>query len=164
MKKMKTILALSIVVAATAFALKDASAQEIGEVNTTFRVMGKNDRIVVEVFDDPKVKGVSCYVSRARTGGVSAMVGMAEDTSDASIACRQVADTLKFNGALPRQESVFSSRSSILFKKLQVIRMVDPARNTLVYLTYSDKLVDGSPKNSVTAVPVPMANKIPLGK
>lgn len=160
--KLKTVLALLLLVAAAAATLKEANATEIGEVDTTFRVMGKNDRIVVEVFDDPKVKGVSCYVSRARTGGVGAYVGAAEDTSDASIACRQVADTLKFSEKLPKQESVFTARSSILFKTLQVVRMVDPTRNTLVYLTYSSKVIDGSPKNSVTAVPVPRANLIPV--
>lgn len=160
--KIKAVLALLILVAAAAATFKEANATEVGEVDTTFRALGKNDRIVVEVFDDPKVKGVSCYVSRARTGGVGAYVGMAEDTSDASIACRQVADALKFSEKLPRQESVFTARSSILFKTLQVVRMVDPARNTLIYLTYSSKLVDGSPKNSVTAVPVPRANMIPV--
>lgn len=152
MNKLKAILALAVLVLAASFFVKDANATQIGEVDTTVRI-GKNDRIIVEVFDDPKVKGVSCYVSRARTGGMSAMIGMAEDTSDASIACRQVGTSVQFTEKLPLQESVFSARTSILFKKLQVIRMVDPARNTLIYLTYSDKLIDGSPKNSVTAVP-----------
>jgi CreA protein len=137
-------------------------AQQIGEVSTTFRFLGKNDRIVIEAYDDPKVIGVTCFVSRARTGGVSGTVGLAEDKSEASIACRQVADTLQFNGKLPMQEDVFSERLSILFKRLHIVRTVDPARNTLVYLTYSDKLIDGSPKNSITAVPVPRSNPIPL--
>jgi CreA protein len=137
-------------------------AQQIGEVSTAFRFLGKNDRIVIEAYDDPKVIGVTCFVSRARTGGVSGTVGLAEDKSEASIACRQVADTLQFNGKLPMQEDVFSERLSILFKRLHIVRTVDPARNTLVYLTYSDKLIDGSPKNSITAVPVPRSNPIPL--
>jgi CreA protein len=139
-----------------------AHAEQIGEVSTVFRVLGKNDRIVVEAYDDPKVQGVTCYVSRARTGGVSGTIGLAEDTSDASIACRQVADTLRFTQKLPTQEDVFSERLSVLFKKLHIVRVVDPARNTLVYLTYSDKLIEGSPKNGVTAVPVPRTNPIPL--
>jgi len=139
-------------------------AEEIGEVSTVFRFLGKNDRIVIEAYDDPKVKGVSCFVSRARTGGISGTVGLAEDTADASIACRQVSDVLQFTDKLPKQEDVFSERQSILFKRLHIVRVVDPTRNTLVYLTYSDKLIEGSPKNSVTAVPVPRNNPIPLKK
>ena len=139
-------------------------AEEIGEVSTVFRFLGKNDRIVIEAYDDPKVVGVSCYVSRARTGGISGTVGLAEDTADASIACRQVGDTLRFTGKLPQQEEVFSERQSIVFKRLHIVRVVDPLRNTLVYLTYSDRLIEGSPKNGVTAVPVPRSNPIPLKK
>lgn len=137
-------------------------AEEIGEVSTVFRFLGKNDRIVIEAYDDPRVQGVSCFVSRARTGGISGTVGLAEDTADASIACRQVSETLRFVGKLPKQEEVFSERQSILFKRLHIVRVVDPVRNTLVYLTYSDRLIEGSPKNGVTAVPVPRNNPIPL--
>ena len=139
-----------------------ASAEQIGEVSTVFRFLGKNDRIVVEGYDDPKVKGVTCYVSRARTGGIKGTVGIAEDTSDASIACRQVGDTIQFTEKLPSQEDVFSERLSLVFKKLHVVRVVDPKRNALVYMTYSDRLIEGSPKNSVTAVPIPTNNRIPL--
>lgn len=137
-------------------------AQQIGEVSTVFRVLGKNDRIVVEGYDDPKVKGVTCYVSRARTGGVKGSVGLAEDKSEASIACRQVGDTVTFAEKLPAQEDVFTQRLSIVFKQLHVVRVVDPVRNALVYMTYSDRLIDGSPKNSVTAVAIPRNNPIPL--
>lgn len=158
---MRTILA-SIILATGIMAALPSQAQQIGEVSTAFRFLGKNDRIVIEAYDDPKVLGVSCFVSRARTGGVSGTVGLAEDTADASIACRQVGDTLSFKGKLPQQEDVFSERQSILFKRLHIVRFVDPVRNTLVYLTYSDKLIDGSPKNGVTAVPVPRSNPIPL--
>ena len=141
-----------------------ARAEKIGEVSTVFRFLGKNDRIVIEAYDDPKVNGVTCYVSRARTGGVTGTVGLAEDKSDASIDCRQVGDTLSFNGKLPQQEDVFSERMSILFKRLHIVRMVDPVRNTLVYLTYSDKLIEGSPQNSITALPVSRSTPIPLAK
>ncbi len=141
-----------------------AHAEKIGEVSTVFRFLGKNDRIVIEAYDDPKVNGVTCYVSRARTGGVTGTVGLAEDKSDASIDCRQVGDTLSFNGKLPQQEDVFSERMSILFKRLHIVRMVDPVRNTLVYLTYSDKLIEGSPQNSITALPVSRSTPIPLAK
>ena len=139
-----------------------AEAEQVGEVSTAFRWLGHNDRVVVEAYDDPKVQGVTCYVSRARTGGVKGTVGLAEDRAEASIACRQVASGVRFSGKLPLQEDVFTERMSILFKRLHIVRIVDPKRNTLIYLTYSDKLVDGSPQNSVTAVPVPASNPIPM--
>ena len=138
-----------------------ASAEIVGDVSTEFKLIGPNHKVVVEVFDDPKVGGVSCYLARARTGGVTGALGIAEDTSDASVACRQV-DTIRFTGTLAKQEEVFSERSSVLFKHVRVVRMVDAQRNALVYLVYSDKLVNGSPKNSVTAVAVPASLKIPL--
>jgi CreA protein len=139
----------------------NASAETVGAVDTAFKLIGPDHKVVVEVFDDPKVAGVSCYLSRAKTGGVKGALGLAEDTSDSSVACRQMGP-LSFNGKLPRQEEVFSERSSIFFKHVRVVRMVDAKRNALVYLVYSDKLVDGSPKNSVTAVPVPANQPIPL--
>ncbi|RRD59022.1 hypothetical protein EII20_00760 [Comamonadaceae bacterium OH2545_COT-014] len=138
-----------------------ASAQKIGEVSTAFQWIGPNHKIVVEAYDDPAVQGVTCYVARARTGGIKGAVGLAEDRAEASIACRQVG-TVQFKGPLPPEQEVFSERMSVLFKRLRVVRMVDAPRNTLVYLSYSDKLVDGSPQNSVTAVPVDPATPIPL--
>lgn len=139
----------------------DAGADTIGVVSTTFKLLSPNDKIVVEVFDDPAVGGVSCYLSHAKTGGYKGAVGLAEDTSDAAVACRQVGP-ITFSGKLPEQDEVFNTRSSFLFKHVRVVRMVDKKRNTLVYLVYSDKLVDGSPKNSVTAVAVPENQPIPL--
>lgn len=139
-----------------------AQAEIIGEVDTAFRWLGKDDRVVIEAYDDPKVQGVTCFVSRARTGGIKGTVGLAEDKSEASIACRQVAETLHFTERLPRQEDVFTERMSILFKRLHVVRVVDPKRNALVYLTYSDRIIEGSPQNSVTAVPVTRSNPIPV--
>ena len=129
-------------------------ADEVGEVSTAFILIGANHKVVVEAFDDPKVNGVTCYVSRAKTGGVMGAIGLAEDKAEASIACRQVGP-ISFTGkTLDRQEEMFNERMSVLFKKLRVVRMVDRKRNVLVYLTYSDKLIDGSPQNSVTAVPL----------
>lgn len=128
-----------------------AAAEEIGSVDTAFQLLGANHKIVVEAFDDPKVQGVSCFVSRARTGGISGSLGLAEDTSDASIACRQTGP-IAFTDELSDGEEVFGRRASILFKRIQVVRFFDRTRNTLVYLTYSDKLIDGSPKNSLSAV------------
>ena len=137
------------------------AADTIGEVDTVFKLIGPDHKIVVEAFDDPKVLGVTCYVSRARTGGIKGAFGLAEDKSEASIACRQVG-AISFAKPLPQQEEVFSERMSILFKKLRVVRMVDLRRNALVYLTYSERVIEGSPQNSVTAVAVDRATPIPL--
>jgi CreA protein len=148
---------------ATALALAPlaAAAQKIGEVDTVFQWLGPDHKIVVEAYDDPKVPGVTCYVSRARTGGIKGALGLAEDRSEASIACRQVGP-ISFKEPLPQQEDVFTERMSILFKRLHVVRMVDVQRNTLVYLTYSDRVIEGSPQNSVTAVTVERGVKIPV--
>lgn len=147
--------------AAIAAASTLANAEQIGEVDTAFKLIGPDHKIVVEAYDDPKVNGVTCYVSRAKTGGVSGALGLAEDKSEASIACRQVGP-VSVTQPLPKREEVYSERLSILFKRLRVVRLVDPKRNTLVYLTYSDLLVDGSPKNSVTAVAIDRATPIPM--
>lgn len=145
---------------ALACAALPASAQEIGSVNTNFRMTG-SDRVVVEAYDDPAVDGVTCYVSRARTGGIKGTLGIAEDPTEASIACRQVGP-IKFAGPLKRQADVFTERMSFIFKTLHVVRIVDEKRNALVYLTYSDRVVSGSAKNAVSAVPLPAGTAIPL--
>ena len=129
-------------------------ADQIGEVSTAFILIGANHKVVVEAYDDPKVNGVTCYVSRAKTGGVMGAIGLAEDKAEASIACRQVGPISFAVKSLDQQEEMFNERISVLFKKLRVVRMVDRKRNVLVYLTYSDKLIDGSPQNGVTAVPL----------
>ncbi len=142
----------TLTLALTLFTLSSASqAEEIGSVDTAFKLIGPDHKISVEAFDDPKVEGVSCFVSRAVTGGISGGLGLAENTSDASIACRQTGP-IAMRGELEEGEEVFSQRSSILFKELHVVRFLDENRNTLIYLTYSDKLIDGSPKNSISAV------------
>lgn len=138
-----------------------AHAETIGSVDTAFNFIGPDHKIVIEAYDDPKVTGVTCYLSRAKTGGIKGGLGLAEDKSEASIACRQVG-AISFAAPLKQQEEVFNQSLSILFKKLRVVRMVDQKRNALVYLTYSDKLIDGSPKNSVTAVAVDRAIAIPV--
>jgi CreA protein len=138
-----------------------ARAEQIGEVDTAFKLIGPNHKIVMEAYDDPAVAGVACYVSRAKTGGISGGLGLAEDKAEASIACRQVGP-ISFTQPLPQREEVFNERMSILFKKLRVVRVVDAKRNTLVYLTYSDRLIEGSPMNSITAVAVDRATVIPL--
>ena len=162
MKECRFFLKLLTLISLCALSFPLARAELIGEVDTAFRWLGKDDRVVVEAYDDPKVHGVTCYVSRARTGGVTGTVGLAEDRAEASIACRQVADTIHFAEKLPRQEDVFTERMSILFKRLHVVRVVDSKRHALVYLAYSDKLIEGSPKNSISAVSVPQGTPIPL--
>jgi CreA protein len=138
-----------------------AQAESIGEVDTVFKFIGPDHKIVVEAYDDPKVAGVACYVSRAKTGGIKGALGLAEDKSEASIACRQVGP-ISFAKALPQQEEVFNERISLVFKKLRIVRMVDSKRNALVYLTYSDRVIEGSPQNSVTAVAVERSTPIPV--
>jgi CreA protein len=124
-----------------------------GSVSTHFRWLGPNDKIIVDGFDDPKVQGVACHIARAETGGVKGQLGVAEDTSDASIACRQVGP-IKIVGELKDGERVFDERRSLAFKKLQVVRFFDRKRNVLVYVAYSDRVIEGSPKNSISTVPI----------
>jgi CreA protein len=124
-----------------------------GSVSTQFRWLGPNDKIVIDGFDDPKVQGVACHISRAQTGGVKGELGVAEDTSDASIACRQIGP-IKILGELKDGERVFDEKRSLVFKKLQVVRFFDRDRNVLVYVAYSDRVIAGSPKNSISTVPI----------
>ena len=153
--KKRCVLLLALLLAAC------VRAEEVGEVSTAFVLIGANHKVVVEAYDDPKVSGVTCYVSRAKTGGISGGLGLAEDTADASIACRQVGP-IRIGQPLPRQEDMFTQRISLVFKKLRVVRMVDEQRNALVYLTYSDRVIEGSPKNSISVVAVDAAQPIPL--
>ena len=138
-----------------------ARAEQIGAVDTAFKLIGPDHKVVVDAYDDPGVAGVTCFVSRAKTGGVTGALGLAEDKSEASIACRQVGP-ISFPKPIKQQEEMFSERISLIFKKLRVVRIVDAKRNALVYLTYSDRLIDGSPQNSVTAVAVDRGTAIPL--
>jgi len=124
-----------------------------GSISTNFRWLGPNDKIVVDGFDDPKVQGVACHISRAQTGGVKGAMGVAEDTSDASIACRQIGP-IQFLGEIKDGEQVFDEHRSLVFKTLQVVRFFDPERNVLVYVSYSDRVIEGSPKNSISTVPI----------
>ena len=140
---------------AIAIVIADAGAEEIGSVDTKFKLIGPDHKIVVEAFDDQDVEGVSCHLSRAKTGGLSGALGIAEDTSDAAIACRQVGPVRFKTGAkLKRGDRVFAERRSLIFKKLQVVRFCDEIRNTLVYLVYSDRIIEGSPQNSISTVPI----------
>jgi CreA protein len=130
-----------------------SQAEEIGCVDTTWRVFA-DDKICVSAFDDPKVPGVTCHLSQARTGGVKGTFGVAEDRSRFAIACRQIGPITVDLAQLPKEEVAFSDRTSILFKETRVVRMVDNTRRTLVYLAYSTKVVEGSPFNSISSVPI----------
>jgi CreA protein len=134
-----------------------AQAEEIGTVRTKFKVLGANDTIVIEAFDDPDIPGATCYLSRAKRGGISGSLGLAEDTSDASLSCRQTGPIVlpgKVGSGKADSDKVFKKSTSLLFKTLQVVRFYDKKRNTLVYLTYSNKIIDGSPKNSISTIPI----------
>ena len=145
-----------------------ALGETIGHVDTNFKWLGPDDRIVIDAFDDPGVPGITCYLSRAKTGGLSGAVGVAEDTADASIDCRQtgpVSLTKDVKSGKRDGSKVFKKRTSLVFKTIQAVRFYDKKRNTLVYIVYSDRVVEGSPKNSVAAVPImpwPSHNSSPL--
>ena len=162
---MKIISRLPLVFSAVLFGsmlcLTRAAAEPIGEVDTVFKLIGPDHKIVVDAHDDPRVGGVTCYVSRAKTGGIKGAIGVAEDKAEASIACRQVGP-ISFAKPLPLQEEVFSERISLVFKKIRIVRMVDKARNALVYLTYSDRVIEGSPQNSVSVVAIDRSSTIPV--
>lgn len=155
---MKHLLALALLSCAAA-----VHAQRVGEVDTVFKLIGPDHKVVVDAYDDPEVTGVTCYVSRATTGGIKGGLGLAEDKAEASIVCRQTGP-ISFPKPIRQQSEMFSERISLVFKRLRVVRMVDAPRNTLVYLTYSDRVIEGSPQNSVAAVPVDRGTPIPLRK
>jgi CreA protein len=128
-------------------------AETIGCVTTAWKLIGANHKVCVEAFHDPKVPGVTCHVSQARTGGVSGSLGLAQDPSQFSLACRQTGPIM-LPAKLPSDETVFSEDTSILFKETRIVRMWDAANRTLVYVAISRRLIDGAPANSISTVPV----------
>ncbi len=136
-----------------------AYCEEIGCVTTAWKLIGANHKVCVQAFDDPKVDGVTCHISQAKTGGIAGTLGVAEDPSQFSIACRQVGPiSIKEN--LPDEETAFSEGTALFFKETRVSRMFDKKRNTLVYVAISRKLIDGAPANSISTVPImPWAGK-----
>ena len=151
--------ALLALLAAPAFAPQARAASDdptrIGDVSTTFRVIGRNDKIVVDRYDDPRVEGVSCYVSRAETGGLRGSIGLATDPSRFSIACRATGKIV-LPANLPANEIAFGASASWLFKEIRISRMWDAQKRVLVYLVWSTQALStgGSPFNSVSVVPV----------
>jgi CreA protein len=121
--------------------------------STRFRLLSPNDKLATYAIDDALVEGVACYYTVPENGGISGALGLVEQTSDVSLACRQYG-AIKFREKFAQGDTVFSERRSLLFKHMQIVRGCDPKRNVLVYMVYTDKLIDGSPKNSTSTVPV----------
>lgn len=135
--------------------------QLIFKKSTVFRLLSPDAKLAVYAIDDPGVEGVACHFTVPEIGGWKGWAGLAEERSEISLACRQVGP-ISFKEPLKQQTDVFSERMSFIFKTLHVVRVVDAKRNTIVYLTYSDRIVSGSPKNAVTAVPMPAGTTIPV--
>lgn len=143
---MNRLLLLSAAVLLTACG--SGETDKIGRASTVFNILGKNDRIEVEGFDDPDVQGVACYISYAKKGGLKEMVNLEEDASDASVSCVQTASSISFDEtAVRKPKEVFKHGASFAFKSRQIVRYYDPKRKTFAYLVYSDKIIQGSPKN-----------------
>lgn len=121
--------------------------------STTFKLLTPNDKLATYAIDDPLVDGVSCYFTAPEKGGLAGAFGLAEEVSDISLACRQVG-AIHFKGKFDQGSDMYRESRSLFFKKMQIVRGCDPKRNVLVYMVYSDKLIDGSPKNSTSVVPV----------
>ncbi|MFA7292881.1 MAG: CreA family protein [Rhodocyclaceae bacterium] len=146
--QMKLVAMLGLALASTA-----VGAETIGCVTTAWKLIGANHKVCVEAFADPKIPGVTCHVSQAKTGGVSGSLGLAQDPSQFSLACRQTGP-IQLPAKLPKDETVFSEDTSILFKETRVVRLWDEKNKTLVYVAISRKLIDGAPANSISTVPV----------
>jgi CreA protein len=150
---MKIFTSAVIQVASLLLATSSALADNVGCVTTAWKLIGANHKVCVDAFQDPKVRGVTCHVSQARTGGVSGSLGLAQDPSQFSLACRQTGPIV-LPAKLPKEETVFSEDTSILFKETRIVRMWDEVHRTLVYLAISRKLIEGAPANSLSTVPV----------
>lgn len=132
-------------------------SEQIGEVSTEFKLLGPNHKIIIEAFEDPKISGVTCYLSRPKTGGISGGLGLAEDRAYASISCTRVGP-VKIHQEFSPGEIVFDVKTSLIFKEQRVVRFYDKTHNTLIYLTYSTRVVDGSYKSGISVVPIDVFN------
>jgi CreA protein len=131
-----------------------AKAEDVGCISTTFNLLSPNDKVCVSDFDDPKVPGVTCHISQARKGGWGQTLGLNEDPSNFSVACRQVGPIAIDLAKLPERDEVFTEKTSIFFKATRIYRLPDRKHNTLVYLAVSSKIVNGSPANAISTVPI----------
>jgi len=159
---MLTRIALAVIL--TLAAATGAAAQEpdlIFKKSTVWRALTPDDKLAVYGLDDPVVEGVACHYTTPERGGISGTLGVAEEVSDISLACRQVGP-VKFRQKFGQGDVVFSERRSLIFKKMQIVRGCDVKRNTLVYMVYSDRPIEGSPKNSTSTVPLmPWGTEVP---
>jgi CreA protein len=121
--------------------------------STVFKLLSPNDKLATYGVDDPEVDGVACHFTVPEKGGFKGWLGLAEEVSDISLACRQIAP-IRFKGKMSQGDDMFRQRRSMFFKKMQIVRGCDPKRNVLVYMVYSDRLIEGSPKNSTSSVPI----------
>jgi CreA protein len=136
------------------FVAPNALADDMACVSTTFNLLSPNDKVCVSDFDDPKVPGITCFISQARKGGWGQPLGLNEDPSEFSVSCRQMGPITIDLSKLSEKEEAFSEKTSIFFKATRIYRLPDKKRNTLVYLAVSSKLVNGSPANAVSVVPI----------
>ncbi|EIM30427.1 CreA family protein [Microvirga lotononidis] len=147
---------IALILAVTMAAVTGAAAQEpdlIFKKSTVWRALTPDDKLAVYGLDDPMVEGVACHYTTPERGGISGTFGVAEEVSDISLSCRQVGP-VKFKQKFGQGDVVFSERRSLIFKKMQIVRGCDAKRNTLVYMVYSDRPIEGSPKNSTSTVPL----------
>lgn len=139
-------------------------ATEVGCVSTNWRILN-NDKVCVEAFKDPDINGITCHVSYAKTGGIQGALGFAEDPSRFSIACRQTGAIVAQKSIPIKSDTIFKERTSFIFKSLNVNRFWDKENNSLIYLVTSTKVVDGSPFNIISSVPLqPWGNQLPQMK
>jgi CreA protein len=153
---MQRVFAASLAALALAASATSALAQEpdvIFKKSTVWKALTPNDKLAVYGLDDPDVEGVACHYTVPEKGGVKGALGVAEQVSDISLSCRQIGP-VKFKEKLEQGALVFSERRSLIFKKMQIVRGCDAKRNVLVYLVYSDRVIEGSPKNSTSSVPI----------
>lgn len=121
--------------------------------STVFKWMSPNDKLATYGVDDPEVAGVACHFTVPERGGIKGWLGIAEEVSDISLACSQIGP-IHFKDKMEQGGDMFRQRRSLFFKKMQIVRGCDAKRNVLVYMVYSDKLIEGSPKNSTSSVPI----------
>jgi CreA protein len=131
-----------------------AHADDLSCISTTFNLLSPNDKVCVSDFDDPKVPGVACFISQARKGGWGQPFGLNEDPSNFSVACRQMGPITVDISKLPSKEETFTEKTSIFFKATRIYRIPDVKHNTLIYVAVSSKIVNGSPANSISVVPI----------
>jgi CreA protein len=142
---------LALIGAASALAADASGPDLIFRQSTDFKLLTPNDKLATYGIDDPVVEGVACYYTMHEKGGVTGALGLAENTSDVSLSCRQYGP-VKFREKFSQGDQVFSEKRSLFFKRMQIVRGCDVKRNVMVYMVYSDKLVEGSPQNSTSAL------------